>query len=357
MIEKFTTKELQELIKTCTNKASFCRALGLKPTGGNYRTIDHLIKENNLDSSHFIVQPWNKGKKVRQPQYKLEDVLVENSPIKATYHLKERLINAGLKEYKCEICGYTDKVELHHINGNSTDNRLENLQMLCPNCHSKTDNYRSKNVSGRVHNAPETYFMTKEEVKEREEQRKANKRIPEEKRKRKTKPLSICPVCGKEFKAEGTQKYCSVECYKQDIKSNRPPLIELINSFKESGSFVQVALKYNVTDNAVRKWCDLYQIPRSTKEMKEYINLNFNGEFKIPQKKELKNKVKFIQQFDYSDNLLNTFTNAREAGRWLIENISEYKDKNDKSLSKSILRCANGEQRIAYNYIWKFKEN
>lgn len=73
--------------------------------------------------------------------------------------------------------------------------------------------------------------------------------------------------------------------------------------------------------------------------------------------KELKNKVKFIQQFDYSDNLLNTFTNAREAGRWLIENISEYKDKNDKSLSKSILRCANGEQRIAYNYIWKFKEN
>lgn len=59
----------------------------------------------------------------------------------------------------------------------------------------------------------------------------------------------------------------------------------------------------------------MYQIPHSTKEIKEYINLNFNGEFKTPQKKELKNKVKFIQQFDYSDNLLNTFTNAREAGR------------------------------------------
>ena len=56
-MEKFTTEELQELIKTCTNKASFCRALGLKPTGGNYRTIDALIKEHNLDSSHFIIQP------------------------------------------------------------------------------------------------------------------------------------------------------------------------------------------------------------------------------------------------------------------------------------------------------------
>lgn len=57
MIERFTTEELQELIKTCSNKASFCRVLGLKPTGGNYRTIDALIKGYNLDSSHFIVQP------------------------------------------------------------------------------------------------------------------------------------------------------------------------------------------------------------------------------------------------------------------------------------------------------------
>lgn len=356
MTEKFTTKELQDLIKTCKNKAAFCRALGLKPTGGNYRTINVLIKEHNLDSSHFVVQPWNKGQNVKGiTKQSLEEILVENSSHKNTYKLKERLINAGLKDYKCEICGYTDKVELHHINGDPTDNRLENLQMLCPNCHSKTDNYRAKNISGRIHNVPETYFMTDKEVEKRKEERKAKKRIPEEQKKRKTKPLSICPICGKEFKAEGSQKYCSVECYRQDVKGNRPPLIELINSFKEAGSFVQVAIKYGVSDNAVRKWCDLYQIPHSTKDLKEYINQNFNGEFKIPKKKELKNKVKFIQQFDYSDNLLNTFTNAREAGRWLIENIPEYKDKIAKSLAKTILECANGRQRFAYNYIWKFK--
>lgn len=187
--------------------------------------------------------------------------------------------------------------------------------MLCPNCHAKTENYRVKNVSGRIHNTPETYFMTDEEIKQRNEERKIKRRIPEEQKKRKTKPLSICPICGKKFKAEGTRKYCSVECYRKDLKTNRPSLIELINSFKELGSFVQVALKYNVTDNAVRKWCDLYQIPRSTKEIKEYINQNFNGNLKISQKKELKNRIKFIQQFDYSDNLLNTFLNAREAGK------------------------------------------
>ena len=359
-MEKFTTKELQDLIKTCKTKADFCRALGLKPTGGNYRTIDLLIKEHNLDSSHFVVQPWNKGKKIKGIlKQNLDEVLIKNSFHKNTYKLKERLINAGLKEYKCEICGYTDKVELHHINGDPTDNRLENLQMLCPNCHSKTDNYRAKNISGRVHNTPETYFMTEEEVKKREEERilrrREKQRIPEEQKKRKSKPLSICPVCGKEFKAEGTQKYCSVECYRKDSKGNRPELITLIDSFKECHSFVQVGLKYGVSDNAVRKWCRLYGIPDSTKELKEYINQNFNGEFKIPKKKELKNKVKFIQQFDYSDNLLNTFTNAREAGRWLVENIPEYKDKIAKSLAKTILECAHNRQRFAYNYIWKFK--
>ena len=59
----------------------------------------------------------------------------------------------------------------------------------------------------------------------------------------------------------------------------------------------------------------MYGIPDTTKELKEYINKNFNGEFKFYEKKEPKNTVKFIEQYDYSDNLLNTFKNAREAGR------------------------------------------
>jgi len=80
-----------------------------------------------LDTSHFSSKPWNKGIKYRCPQYSLEEILVENSPIKNTYHLKERLVRNGLKLYKCEVCGYEEKVELHHINGNPNDNRIENL--------------------------------------------------------------------------------------------------------------------------------------------------------------------------------------------------------------------------------------
>ena len=66
-------------------------------------------------------------------------------------HLKGRLIKAGLKEKCCEICGITDwmdmpiNLQLHHKNGDGLDNRIENLQFLCPNCHSQTDTYGGRN--------------------------------------------------------------------------------------------------------------------------------------------------------------------------------------------------------------------
>ena len=58
-----------------------------------------------------------------------------------------------MKEKKCECCGNTEwlgkpiPLELHHINGINSDNRIENLEILCPNCHSFTENYRGLNKS------------------------------------------------------------------------------------------------------------------------------------------------------------------------------------------------------------------
>lgn len=66
-------------------------------------------------------------------------------------HLKTRLVEAGLKENRCEECGITSwegqplSMQLHHRNGDGTDNRLENIQFLCPNCHSQTDTYGGRN--------------------------------------------------------------------------------------------------------------------------------------------------------------------------------------------------------------------
>ena len=84
----------------------------------------------------------------------------------------------------------------------------------------------------------------------------------------------ICKKCGKKFRQTSrNKKYCSLECYQiaKVTDSNKPSVLELLKDFKQLKSFVQVGKKYNVTDNAVRKWCKLYKIPTTSKEMKEYI--------------------------------------------------------------------------------------
>ncbi len=75
-------------------------------------------------------------------------------------HLNMRLIAAGLKENRCELCGLDAwrgeplSIALHHINGDGLDNRLENLQFLCPNCHSQTDTFGGRNGHRRVMKTP-----------------------------------------------------------------------------------------------------------------------------------------------------------------------------------------------------------
>jgi DNA-binding CsgD family transcriptional regulator/5-methylcytosine-specific restriction endonuclease McrA len=87
----------------------------------------------------------------RAQETPLEDLLVVGSRFNRG-HLKQRLIKAGLKENRCEICGITEwngrplNTELHHVNGDGKDNRIENLQLLCGNCHSQTDNWGGRGV-------------------------------------------------------------------------------------------------------------------------------------------------------------------------------------------------------------------
>ena len=197
----------------------------------------------------------------------MSEILIENSTYKSTTSLKSRLIKEGIKEVKCECCGNKEwqgkpiPLELHHIDGNHSNLKLENLQLLCPNCHALTDNYKGKNITKFKKESlkSSTQILSEEETKEREQKRRESRRIPIEEWKRKLLPDRICLTCGKTFHPRHeTSKFCSKDCY--DIyrsKTRRPSYEELINKLKENkGNFTAVGRFYEVTDNAVRKWCN-----------------------------------------------------------------------------------------------------
>jgi hypothetical protein len=149
---KYTQEKLEKVVSEALSIAEVCRGLGLKSCGGNYKTLKDKFKLWDIDTKHFTGQGHNQGDKFKPfgKKYELEEVLIENSPYKSSYHLKARLYKEGLKEIKCEECGleyWNNKVitlELDHVNGITNDNRIENLRILCPNCHSQTETFRRK---------------------------------------------------------------------------------------------------------------------------------------------------------------------------------------------------------------------
>lgn len=147
---KYTKELLQEKINGCYSFAELCRRLGLKPEGSNPKTVRRKLEEFGIDYSHFTGQRWNTNTDNLVYRGKYLPNLCEHSSLSSS-NVKELVYRLGLKENRCEKCGistWKDQpivCELHHINGDSTDNRIENLQILCPNCHSQTDNFRSRN--------------------------------------------------------------------------------------------------------------------------------------------------------------------------------------------------------------------
>lgn len=149
---RYTDDDLKEAIATSFSLAEVLRKLNVRDAGGNYDLLKRRIKELNLDTSHFNGKAWLRGRTnpfVRQRS--LDEILVENSTYVSSQNLKQRLIRESIFEHRCVSCGletWLDNkipLEIDHINGERRDNRLENLRLLCPNCHALTSTYRGKN--------------------------------------------------------------------------------------------------------------------------------------------------------------------------------------------------------------------
>lgn len=148
MNSKFSKTNLNNIVLQSKSKRECLIKLGMKPYGGNYRILDKYVSLYGIDTSHFLGQGWNVNNSPSDIK-PIEKYLNNEIPI-TSYKLKKRLLKEGLKKQKCEICNLSEwndsiiPLELHHINGNNKDNSLSNLQMLCPNCHALTDNYRNR---------------------------------------------------------------------------------------------------------------------------------------------------------------------------------------------------------------------
>lgn len=150
-IYKLSDEQFVELLKKSSTISEVLFKLGYTVKGNSwgYSQVKRRMDDLNLDHSIF------KGKSAvikttKLNNVKKEDILKENCRHQRTV-LRRYVIKNNLIPYKCAICGCTEwqgktlSLELDHINGVNNDNRLENLRFLCPNCHSQTSTYGSRN--------------------------------------------------------------------------------------------------------------------------------------------------------------------------------------------------------------------
>lgn len=177
--------------------------------------------------------------------------------------LKYKLLQDGLKEYKCEYCqqvewnGLPIPLELHHIDGDHYNNELSNLMLVCPNCHAQLTSAQNNNKTSYSYG----YYLTKQLGM-------TNNELGISSSTYKAKRTNRCIDCGKPIVSTSTR---CVECslkYRSSCPYNRKELKELIRTT----SFSELGRINNVSDNAVRKWCKNFDLPTKSREIKKYTD-------------------------------------------------------------------------------------
>ena len=321
---KYTKEIMEAACSGAKSIAQVCRNLGLKPVGGNYKTVKNNLEKFGIDTSHFTGQRWNKGLKFFEKTaiIPLEDILKPNVKYSSSV-LRERLIACGLKQPICEVCGYTENLELHHINGDHYDNRIENLQILCPNCHAKTDNYRGRNTT--KNSTPQSLS-----------------------RKNSKDHYCTCKNCGKEFYSDRTdrvRKFCSRECYNEYLKKVKLGQSEPLQSCS-NGQINKCDLSLKSLQEQTKLCTSIQQIADNLGSNTTTIR-NYLKEYGLYEDFKLKYDFHslIVIQYDINGNKLREFPSLTDAAEFV-----------GLSGTSGIAKCCKGKRRSAGGYLWRYKE-
>jgi hypothetical protein len=237
---RYSEEAAREAIAASRSYSEALRRLGMRAAGGNHATLRKYAERIwHIPTDHFDPRAAQRRQLAERAPRPLSEYLTEHS----TYSrgaLKRRLFSEGLKERRCEQCGVGEEwngremaLVLDHINGVADDNRLENLQIVCPNCAATLDTHCGRNKPRR------------------------------------------CKGCETVFRPSfREQQYCSSRCWLDSDASQairaaahvqrvpRPSYEQLLADLREM-SWVAVGAKYGVSDNAVRKWMRRYEAERA----------------------------------------------------------------------------------------------
>ena len=232
--DQYSEEEIKHIVSISVSYKDFARKIGYShsPSGDTIKTLRQKLL--NYDTSHFET----KAEAVERNE---ENIFIQNSTA-AQVTLRRWYLKGNYSEYKCSICGQEPfwngkemSLILDHINGTNNDDTLENLRWVCPNCNSQLETTGSRNPNRKIF--AKKYF---------------------------------CQDCGKEI-SKGAQRCGSCENKTRVIPEEKMPVTrEKLKELIRSQSFVSIGNMFTVSDNAVRKWCDKYNLPRKKTEISRY---------------------------------------------------------------------------------------
>lgn len=232
--DQYSEEEIKHIVSISVSYKDFARKIGYShsPSGDTIKMIQKKLL--NYDTSHFSVVP-------DKPERNEENIFIQNSTA-AQVTLRRWYLKGNYSEYKCSICGQEPfwngkemSLILDHINGTNNDDTLENLRWVCPNCNSQLETTGSRNPNRKVF--AKKYF---------------------------------CQDCGKEISKDSTR------CLACESKKRIIPESEMLVSREElkklirNQTLVSIGKQFGVSDNAIRKWCDKYNLPRKKSEISQY---------------------------------------------------------------------------------------